>query len=135
MINKLMTIYKKYEEQINYIIIGGITTLISIASFKLLNLTGMDPLISNVISWILAVTFAYFTNKTIVFKNKDKNSKQVFDFIFYRLVTLGIEEAIIYVMINLLSIDDLLTKVVAQIVVFIANYLFSKLIVFKKSKN
>jgi len=130
-----MNIYKKYEEQINYIIIGGLTTLISIVSYALINLTGIDPLISNIISWIIAVTFAYFTNKTIVFKDQSKDKKQIIEFFVYRLVTLGIEEAILFIMIKKLLINDLITKIIAQIVVFIANYLFSKFLVFKKSKN
>jgi putative flippase GtrA len=133
--NIIYKLYKKYEEEINYVFIGGCTTLVSIGSYELFNLIGIHHLVSNIISWVLAVTFAYFTNKAIVFKNKEKGLKQVIQFTGSRLVTLGMEEAILYIMIDLLSFDKLITKIIAQVVVFVSNYLFSKFIVFKKSKN
>ena len=74
--NQLKTLYFKYKEIINYLIVGGLTTVVSLVTYYLCVLTFLDPghpvqlQIANVISWIFAVTFAYFTNRKYVFESK-----------------------------------------------------------------
>ena len=92
--------------------------------------------ISNTIAWIIAVIFAYLTNRIYVFESDAKTKKNVFKeivlFFYYRIVTLILEFAILYIGINLLKIDDLIIKVISNIVVILLNYIFSKFKIFKK---
>ena len=72
---KILALYKKYEEIINYLIVGGLTTVVAIGSKLLLLFTildqknGLELQIAEIISWALAVLFAYITNKKFVFKS------------------------------------------------------------------
>ena len=134
MFNKLFDLYKKYKEIINYLIFGGLTTLISIITYALFaKVFHIDYLISNVLSWIIAVLFAYITNKIYVFESKSKkNIKEITSFFFFRVVSLIIEMIILYIFVDILHIDDLVTKIIAQIIVIVSNYAFSKVFVFKK---
>ena len=135
MFNKLFVLYKKYKEIINYLIFGGLTTLISIITYALFaKVFHIDYLISNVLAWIIAVLFAYITNKMFVFESKSKkNIKEITSFFFFRIVSLIMEMVILYVFVDMLHIDDLVTKIIAQIIVIISNYVFSKVFVFKKN--
>ena len=134
MLNKLLDLYKKYKEIINYLIFGGLTTVVSIATYALFaKVFHIDYLISNVLSWILAVLFAYITNKIFVFESKSKkNIKEITSFFFFRIVSLVMEMVILYIFVDMLHIDDLITKIIAQVIVIISNYVFSKVFVFKK---
>ena len=134
MLNKLFNLYKKYKEIINYLIFGGLTTLISIITYALfVKVFHIDYLISNVLSWIIAVLFAYITNKIFVFESKSKkNIKEITSFFFFRVVSLIMEMIILYVFVDTLHIDDLVTKIIAQVIVIVSNYIFSKVFVFKK---
>ena len=134
MFNKLLNLYKKYKEIINYLIFGGLTTLISIVTYAIFTkVFHIDYLISNVLSWIIAVLFAYITNKIFVFESKSKkNIKEITSFFFFRVVSLIMEMIILYVFVDMLHIDDLVTKIIAQIIVIVSNYVFSKVFVFKK---
>ena len=135
MFNKLLDLYKKYKEIINYLIFGGLTTLISIITYALFaKVFHIDYLISNVLSWIIAVLFAYITNKIFVFESKSKkNVKEITSFFFFRVVSLIMEMVILYIFVDMLHIDDLVTKIIAQVIVIVSNYVFSKLFVFKKN--
>ena len=134
MLNKLLNLYKKYKEIINYLIFGVLTTLISIVTYAIFTkVFHIDYLISNVLSWIIAVLFAYITNKIYVFESKSKkNIKEITSFFFFRVVSLIIEMIILYIFVDILHIDDLVTKIIAQIIVIVSNYVFSKVFVFKK---
>lgn len=132
-------IYHKNEEIWNYLITGGIGVLISIFSYWLCRRADLSVLISNIISWIISVLAMYVMNKIFVFKTKCKNMKELtrelVSFIVARLVTLGVETAILYIGADLLHVNDIIVKVIAQIIIIILNYVFSKLIIFKKEKN
>ena len=76
MINNALKLYKKHEEIINYLIVGGLTTIVSLASYALFTrIFYVHYAVSNVLSWICAVAFAYFTNKLFVFKSKKGTKK------------------------------------------------------------
>ena len=134
----LSSLYKKYKEIINYLIFGGLTTLVSIGTYAIFTkIFNIDYLVSNVLSWVIAVLFAFITNKLFVFESKSKDkkliSKEITNFFFFRIVSLVLEMVIMYVFVDLLAINDLITKIIAQIIVILANYIFSKVFVFKKS--
>ena len=140
MIEKIKKLYKKYDEIIMYLIIGGLTTFINIATYFLVTHTFLDPKdklelqIAEVIAWIVAVVFAYYTNKIYVFKAKENKSlKEALSFFSSRIVTLVIEMAIMYIFVSLLGFNDGIIKIIAQIIVIVLNYIFSKFFVFKKN--
>lgn len=136
---KLIKLYKKYEEIINYIIVGGLTTVVSLGTYYLCVFTFLDPnvavelQIANIISWICCVTFAYFTNRIFVFKSKnDKKLKEAVKFYSSRIATLLMDMAIMFIFVTCLHLNDKIMKLVVQVIVTVANYIISKLFVFKK---
>lgn len=135
--NKLISLYKKYEEQILYIFFGGLTTLVNLAVFfcstRLLNI---NELWATIIGFILSVLFAYVTNRIFVFKSKAKGIKnivrEVTSFFGCRLFSGGLDLALTAVFITWLQLYDVPVKIIINIVVIVLNYLFSKLFIFKK---
>ena len=137
----MKTIYKKYEEIINYLIVGVLTTIVSLSSYYILVFTILNPnnplelQIANVISWICAVTFAYITNRKYVFKSKNqKKLKEIVSFTSSRIITLLLDMLIMFITVTIFKINDKIAKLIIQVVVTITNYVLSKLIVFKKEK-
>lgn len=91
-------------------------------------------MISNILSWVLSVTFAFITNKLYVFKIKNnKVLNEIIKFYFSRLASLGIELLIMYLTVDLLHFNDMICKIVIQFIVILLNYIFSKIFVFKKA--
>lgn len=135
-LNKFQTIYKKNKEVLMYLLFGGLTFLVSIGSYSVFFLIfKLNELIANVISWILAVSFAYFTNRKWVFCSNTNNGfsivKEVVSFFGGRVVTLIVEELILLIFITIMHFNSIAVKVIAQIIVIILNYVISKKIVFK----
>lgn len=136
---KIMALYKKYEEIINYLIVGGLTTVVSLGSYYLLVFTVLNPnnglelQIANIISWVCAVAFAYVTNRIFVFKSKNENKlKEITSFVSSRVLTLLMDMLIMFVTVTIFGMNDKIAKLIVQVVVTVANYIFSKLFVFKK---
>ena len=130
----------RYREFILYIIFGGLTTVVSLITFHLfVNIWGMNDLIGNIFSWILTVLFAYVTNKLFVFRSKADGIKglykEIISFFSARLLTLGIEEVLLFVGINLLHLNNMIVKLAAQVIVILLNYVLSKLFIFKGKKK
>ncbi len=137
--SKILDLIKKYEEVIRYLIIGVLTTVVSLIVYYGCTLTFLDPKdalqlqIANIISWIISVAFAYVTNRVFVFKSKSKDIlKEVISFTGARVVTLLMDMAIMFIFVTQLNLNDKIFKLVSQVVVIVANYIFSKLFVFKK---
>ena len=92
--------------------------------------------IAIIISWIVAVIFAYFTNRKFVFESKNQNKlKEFISFVVARIATLLLEMFIMWFFVTLLKPDlcVVIFTLVAQVAVIIGNYIFSKLFVFKKT--
>lgn len=139
MIQKIKELFYKYKSQILYLFFGGLTTLLNIVLFFILNtLCHIEYQISNVIAWIICVAFAYITNKIWVFesKTKDKKSllKETISFLVARLITLGIEFVLLYIFIEKISMPEIIAKVITNVIVIVLNYVFSKLFIFAKKK-
>lgn len=135
--NKILQLLKKYRVIILYLVFGVLTTLINIATYTFLTkVFNINYLISNIIAWILSVIFAYITNKLYVFESKSfKKSillKEILSFFAARLFSLGVDMSFMYITIGLLKYNDILMKVLSNIIVIILNYVFSKFIIFKK---
>lgn len=128
--------YRKHREVLLYLFFGGLTTFVSIGTFALFVHAGLDALIANIFSWIFAVLFAYVTNSIWVFRAKPGGIRELLPQMagFYggRAATLLLEEAVLFVGINLLGIGALIVKITAQVLVLVGNYIISKLLVFRK---
>ena len=138
---KLKNLYKKYKEIINYLIIGGLTTVVSLATFYIVriffltNNTQLDIQISNIISWFFAVLFAFITNKKYVFESKKEGKEKLIEMIkFYlsRITTLLIDMATMWLLTAPLNINDKISKIIVQFIIVVLNYVFSKIFVFNK---
>lgn len=139
---KILNLYKKYEELVNYVIVGGMTTLVSWGAYFACVCTFLDAenavelQIANILSWIAAVVFAYVTNRKFVFKSKEKNIlKEAMQFSASRVSTLLLDMAVMFVMVTLMGIHDGISKITSAVLVTIANYVISKFFVFKKKKQ
>ena len=144
MINKMFNICKKVlnKEILLYLFFGVLTTLVNILSFWICsdliftNIPNEDIniTISNVIAFILSVLFAFFTNKYYVFEDKDSGNilSQLSNFTLSRIFTFSVEMIGILLFVNLLHIDKMISKIFFSFIVVILNYIFSKLLIFKK---
>lgn len=132
----LFALLKRYRQIILYGIFGFLTFLVSVGVYGLcVRILMLNVLIANVISWIIAVLFAFFTNRKWVFDG-DKAAanglwRQMLSFFGGRLFTLAVEELILLVFVTWLRLDGMLVKIVAQVVVIVLNYFISKFFVFR----
>lgn len=124
-------------EMISYIVFGVLTTVINIAVFQAAN-KGLNWSwqAANILAWILAVLFAFITNKLCVFKSKSFQAtillKEFAEFIGARLLSLGVDYACLWLLIDVCHWDGLWAKIVDNVLVVIINYALSKLVIFRK---
>lgn len=127
-------LFQKYREQIVYLFVGGITTVIGMGGYWLLVSMGSSPIIANILSWILAVAFAYLANKSLVFQDYCKGFgviiRKVVKFISSRLFSLVVETVLIWLGVEWLEIDKYLIKLPVSVLVVILNYITGKFLVF-----
>lgn len=127
--------YNKTKEVLWYVFFGVITTLINIVSFYILDKVGMNTYVANLIAWVVSVLFAFVTNKLFVFHSKKLDiltfMKEFLFFIFFRILSLGIDMGGLFICLDLLHFSKMISKVLVNILVIVANYIFSKLFVFK----
>lgn len=144
--NRLLALYTAHREIANYLIVGGLTTVVSLAIkyillFTILNAADAIQLQAAVIaSWIGAVIFAYWANRKYVFKSKETNKVREFGkFVTSRVATLLIDMFIMWFFVTVLELNSdtwvIIWTLVSQVIVTIANYIFSKLFVFRKTAN
>ena len=131
--------YKKNKSVLLYLFFGALTTAVSIVSFWLFGtMLGLNLHIANTISWVLAVTFAFVTNRNWVFEASTRSKRDFFrqmsNFYVGRFTTYLVEELILFVFVNLLAFNQDIIKIIAQFVILALNYVISKFIVFRKRK-
>jgi putative flippase GtrA len=136
----LADLYRNHREGWRYLIFGALATVVNIAVYSIaFYAVKIDNAISNAIAWVIAAIFAYLTNKFFVFASKVDTKKELLreitSFFSCRLLTLIIDEIIMIVTVDKLGLNGFLMKVVANIVVIILNYIFSKIIIFKKNNE
>ncbi|AXG38644.1 GtrA family protein [Enterococcus gilvus] len=140
---KIYYMFKNYLEERRlwelfiYLFFGGLTTIVNIVTFTLsYQVFDFSWPISNTISWIFSVLFAFITNKVWVFQSKTESFKglawEFSKFIFARIISFGMDMACMYLFIDMLHTGNLVAKIITQVVVVIANYIFSKVFIFKK---
>ncbi len=130
----------KLQEIISYLFFGGMTTLVNFVVFFIArNLFGWNLVISNTLSWIFSVLFAFATNKKWVFKSKTTDLTQTLaelgKFFFYRIVSFGIDMGCMLFFIDGLNMGDFWAKFITQVIIVIANYVFSKFLIFTKKNS
>ena len=127
---------KKYKEIIMYLVFGVLTTLVNIVSFYIMDKCNINLYVNNTIAWILSVLFAYITNKLFVFESKSLEPKVVIkeglSFFGFRLISYFMDMFCIFIMVDIFSINKMISKIVGNVIVIIANYIFSKLFIFRK---
>lgn len=140
--NQLLTIYIKYKEIINYIIVGGLTTLVSLGTYFLcgsLFLDANNPIqlqVANVVSWIAAVSFSYVTNRKYVFESKNPDIlSEAAGFFGARVGTLLIDMGLMFLLVTVLGVNDRVSKILVQVIIVVLNYIFSKFLVFNKNND
>ena len=137
--NWIWDMYKKHKEIINYLVVGGLTTILSLGVYYGSVLTFLNPKneiqlqIANILSWTAGVVFSYFMNRIFVFESKEKNKlKEAGKFVSSRIITLLMDMAIMAIGVSVLKFNDKIVKLFSQVVITISNYIFSKLFVFIK---
>ena len=138
---KMKELLIKYKELIRYLIVGGLTTLISLGTYFICVWTFLNPEVAvelqlaNIISWCAAVVFAYVANRIYVFESKNNNIlREIFLFSTARVGSLVLDMGIMFIGVTMMGINDTIVKLVAQVAVVVANYVLSKLIVFRKER-
>ena len=136
-LKKIADFYKEHQEGMRYLVFGALTTIVNIAIFILFSkMFNLSTTISNIIAWIIAVIFAYITNKIWVFKAKKNSFKELFFEIVYfflaRVFTLVLETIILVIFIDKFHFNSLIMKIISNIIVIIVNFILSKILIFKK---
>lgn len=142
----LKLLYNKHKEIVNYLIVGILTTIVSLGVKYLLLFTVLDAKdafqlqVAVIISWICAVAFAYITNRVFVFESKSKNYfKEISAFVGGRILTLVMEMFIMWFFITLLKLNTdfwvVVFTMICQVLITVFNYIISKIFVFKSNKK
>ena len=137
MFGKLNALFHKYYDILVYLIFGVLTTVVNfLVYFPCYNLLGFSAVVSNLIAWVVAVIFAYLTNKPFVFRSHDWSAKTVVPeltkFVGSRIASGALETGIIFVTVDCLLWNGNIMKLVTSVLVVILNYVASKLLVFRK---
>lgn len=135
--DKLKALLVKYYDLITYVIFGVLTTAVNyLVYLPCYNLLGLSASVSNVISWMVAVAFAFLTNKPFVFRSYDWSGKVVWPelvkFVGCRIGSGVLETMILLLTVDVLRWDGNVWKLITGILVVVLNYIGSKLLVFKK---
>lgn len=142
MIKKISALCKKYEEILIYLVVGVMTTIVSWGAAYLGKLIldtdiSWQNTLNNTFSWAAGVLFAYPLNRRWVFKSTNpKIIKEFTGFAASRISTLVIDVVIMWLTVNVFSMNYWIAKIfISSVIVTIANYVFSKLLIFKKKQS
>lgn len=143
---KIQELFVKYKEIIMYLIFGVGTTAVNWVIYTVLVAFGnvVNLTLANIIAWVGAVAFAYITNKLWVFESKSWSPKVVWKElgmflgarIFSGIFEIGLFPVLVWLGMNqaIFGVEGMLAKVVISVLVIVLNYIFSKLLVFKKKE-
>lgn len=131
-VERISALCNKYREVIMYLIFGVLTTLVNIVVYFLFdNILHIYYLLANAIAWILSVLFAYETNRRWVFASSSQSRWKEFTmFVGCRLLSGVTDMVVMFVFVDILTIDSFIAKLVANVIVVIMNYIFSKFLIF-----
>ncbi|THE11343.1 GtrA family protein [Bacillus timonensis] len=125
---------------VNYVIFGILTTVVNISVFSLfVKIFNIDYMFSSTLAWIISVLFAFITNKVYVFNSQTVAYvdilKELINFSFFRILSLGVDLVIMYLLIDIFNTDEIFAKVIANVVVVIMNYVSSKYFTFRNRRS
>lgn len=134
----IVRLYERFRELFWYGVFGVITTTINMVAFGLFSdALKVHYMVANVIAWMIAVAFAYVTNKLWVFESKSWERAvwipECIGFVSARLATGLLDMGLMYLMISVIGVPKMWAKLVSNVVVIIGNYVLSKLVVFRKA--
>lgn len=140
MIDKIKDLYYKHMQMVNYVFFGGLTTLVNFVTYfvalKVLNIPNVP---SNLIAWLVSVLFAFVVNKLYVFRSMSLEMKvilfELFSFVSVRLLTGALETVIMYVGVDVMHYNELVLKIIANVIVLLTNYFGSILIIFRRKNE
>lgn len=137
MIHKIKSLIVQHWEVLSYLIFGVLTTVVNyLVYLPVYNILGLTAALSNAIAWVVAVAFAYLTNKPFVFKSHDWSAKTVIPeltkFVGCRIASGAAETLILLVTVDFLHWNGNIWKLVTSVLVVVMNYIGSKLVVFRK---
>ena len=137
MIKKIFALVEKYWDILAYLFFGVLTTVVNyVVYLPCYNLLNMSAVASNAIAWVVAVVFAYLTNKPFVFKSHDWSAKTVVPeltkFVGCRIGSGLAETLILLVAVDIMHWNGNIWKLLTNVLVVILNYIGSKLLVFRK---
>lgn len=136
MIQRIKELIVQYWEVLTYLVFGVLTTVVNyLVYLPVYNLLGLSAAVSNAIAWVVAVAFAYLTNKPFVFKSHDWSAKTVIPeltkFVGCRIASGAAETLILLVTVDILQWNGNIWKLATSVLVVILNYIASKLVVFR----
>ena len=137
MIQKLRSIIVKYWDILTYLVFGVLTTVVNYAVYlPVYNFCGISAAVSNMIAWVVAVAFAFLTNKPFVFHSHDWSAQTVLPeltkFVSCRIASGALETVILFLSVDCMNWNGNIWKLVTQVLVIIINYVGSKLLVFRR---
>ena len=134
----MIELLTKYKSLISYAFFGVCTTVINLVAYYLCShILSLTTVVSTVIAWIVAAIFAYVTNKLWVFECKSWEKqvliKEIPSFFACRILTGVLDIAIMAIFVDVLHFNDMLMKIISNVLVIILNYIASKFLIFKRS--
>lgn len=140
MYQRIKELFFKYKEVISYLFFGVLTTAVDFLSYLLFTrVLSMGDELSNIIAQVVAIIFAFVTNKLFVFEDKTDSREKLFGqflkFVSLRMATLILNAALFRLLAVALGIHDIVAKALVSVLVIILNYVFSKLIVFRSKEK
>lgn len=137
---RIQDLWNRYKDVIPYGIFGVLTTVVNILTYVICSkYLGFTTVVSTVVAWVVAVLFAYVTNRKWVFHSKATGAKaiavEVCSFFACRLLTGLLDVGFMKVFVDILHFNDVIIKALSNILVIILNYVASKLVIFKKRNN
>lgn len=138
--SNIQKLIQKYKDVIPYAVFGVLTTLVNVVTYwGSVHLLYLPMMAGTVVAWIIAVAFAYVTNRKWVFHSSAVGVKEIIleiiSFFACRLTTGVVDWLCMYICVDLLKFNDVIVKIAANFLVIVLNYIASKLIIFKKKNK
>ena len=130
---------RRYKEILLYVLFGGLTTLVNIGVYFICaRFFSVGTVLATVVAWVLSVLFAYVTNKIWVFESKNCRlsalAGEILLFFGCRAFSGILDVVLMWIFVDRLGFYDVAVKILSNLIVIILNYLFSKLLIFRKKK-
>ena len=138
--DKIIELLKKYREQVAYVFFGGLTTLVNIVVYYVANtVMHMATVPATAVAQVLAVLFAYVTNKKYVFQSKTHGAQELLremgSLFACRAVSFVLDIGIMWLSVDILAWPNMLMKIISNVIIIVVNYVASKLLIFNKGKE